>query len=83
MSSKHGATFRLMTDAYVQDYALTLNRFLEHAAKWHPTAGVVTATGGGAISRISYADLLVQSQRFSAGLQKLGVRHGDRVATLA
>lgn len=72
-----------MISPYVQDYALTLNRFLEHAAKWHPNAGVVTATGGGEAIRVSYAELLERSLRFSAGLRKLGVRHGDRVATLA
>jgi fatty-acyl-CoA synthase len=72
-----------MTQPYVQDFALTLNRFLEHAAKWHPEACVVTATGSGTATRISYEDLLVASQRFSAGLRELGVRAGDRVGTLA
>lgn len=72
-----------MISPYVQDYALTLNRFLEHAAKWHPHAGVVTATGEGAAIRVTYAQLLERSLRFSAGLRKLGVRYGDRVATLA
>ena len=72
-----------MTQPFVQDFPLTLNRFLEHAARWHPKAGVVTATGGGATQRITYADLLARSQRFSSGLVDLGVRFGDRVATLA
>jgi 3-(methylthio)propionyl---CoA ligase len=72
-----------MSAPYVQDYALTLNRFLEHAAKWHPEAGLVTATESGATTRISYAELLTLSQTFSSGLQALGVRAGDRVATLA
>jgi hypothetical protein len=31
-----------MQQPYVQDYALTLNRLLEHAAKWHPQSGLVT-----------------------------------------
>ena len=72
-----------MTQPYVQPFALTLNRFLEHAARWHPRAGVVTATGSGTAIRISYEDLLVASQRFSTGLRQVGVRAGDRVATLA
>jgi len=72
-----------MTQPYVQDYALTLNRFLEHAARWAPSAGVVTALGGGATTRISYEALLASSLRFSASLQHLGVRKGDRIATLA
>src|SRR5690348_2879223 len=68
---------------YVQNFALTLNKFLEHAAKWHPDAGVVTATGGGAVVRTSYKDLLAASRRFSRGLIDLGIAPGDRVATLA
>lgn len=72
-----------MTSPYVQDFALTLNRFLEHAAKWHPEAGVVTATGSGQTTRISYAELLGRSRRFSAGLLELDIAEGDRVATLA
>jgi len=72
-----------MTDTYVQDFPLTLNGFLEHAARWHPQAGVVTATGAGETTRITYPELLTASRRFSAGLETLGIKHGDRVATLA
>ena len=40
-----------MTDGSMQPYALTLDKFLEHAAKWHPSAEVVTAREGGAVDR--------------------------------
>lgn len=72
-----------MSQPYVQDYALTLNRLLEHAAKWHPEAGLVTATDSGAFVRCSYAELIVRAHDFSASLRQLGVKQGDRVATLA
>ena len=72
-----------MTDGSMQPYALTLDKFLEHAAKWHPSAEVVTAREGGAVDRTGYADLMARSQRISALLHQLGVRPGDRVATLA
>lgn len=72
-----------MTIPYVQDYPLTLNRFLEHAAKWHGDADVVTATGDGGTRRIAYADLHDASRKFSAGLVALGIRQGDRIGTLA
>jgi acyl-CoA synthetase (AMP-forming)/AMP-acid ligase II len=72
-----------MTDPYVQDFPLTLNRFIEHAARWHPQAGVVTAWGDRGTSRVTYEELLTRSRRFSAGLHELGIRRGDRVATLA
>ena len=72
-----------MIDGEMQDYALTLDKFLLHAAKWHPQREVVMAQAGGASQRIGYADLLARSQRVSSALRALGVAQGDRVATLA
>src|SRR4051812_38787539 len=72
-----------MIDGAMQDYELTLNRFLEHAAKWHPRAEVVTARDSGRSDRVSYSDLQQRSLRISATLRDLGVAFGDRVATLA
>jgi fatty-acyl-CoA synthase len=72
-----------MTDGSTQHYALTLNRFLDHAAKWHPDAQVVTAGDGGVSSRTGYGALRERARRLSAGLAGRGVRFGDRVATLA
>lgn len=72
-----------MSDGRMQRFDLTLDKFLEHAAKWHPKAEVVTAREGGVSSRIGYSELKDRSQRVSAILHGLGVRAGDRVATLA
>jgi len=67
----------------MQDFPLTLERFLVHAAKWHPRAQVVTAREDGAIDRLGYAELRDRSLRVSSVLAELGVVFGDRVATLA
>lgn len=72
-----------MIDGSMQEFALTLDRFLDHAAKWHPRAQVVTGRDGGRTDRVSYADLKARSLRISAMLQSFGIRFGDRVATLA
>jgi 3-(methylthio)propionyl---CoA ligase len=72
-----------MTDGEMQSYPLTLDKFLRHAARWHPRAEVVTGREDGRIDRIGYAGLMTRSLRVSAALAELGVRHGDRVATLA
>lgn len=72
-----------MTDGAMQSYALTLNKFLEHAAKWHPDVEVVTARDDGATDRVCYKDLLTRARRISAALAALDVNFGDRVATLA
>lgn len=67
----------------MQPYALTLDRFLAHGAKWHPQAEVVTAREGGQADRIGYAGLHDRSRRLSAALAGLGIGEGDIVATLA
>lgn len=72
-----------MTDGAMQPYALTLNKFIEHAAKWHPEAEVVTGRGGDAVDRTGYAALKARALRVSAALAGRGVLFGDRVATLA
>lgn len=71
-----------MIEGAMQDFALTLDRFLDHAAKWHPRAEVVTGREGGS-ERVSYAQLRARSARISAVLRDYGVQFGDRVATLA
>jgi acyl-CoA synthetase (AMP-forming)/AMP-acid ligase II len=72
-----------MIDGAMQPFALTLDKFLGHAAKWHPRAEVVTAHENGRLGRIGYADLQRRSLRISAVLQGLGSKPGDRIATLA
>jgi len=63
----------------MQSYELTVDKFLDHAAKWWGNCEVVTADS----SRIRYAALRARSNRLSGALAKLGLRTGDRVATLA
>jgi fatty-acyl-CoA synthase len=66
----------------MQSYALTVDKFLEHAAKWHASAEVIS-TAGSEVSRTTYAQLREQAARLSGGLLDRGLRLGDRVATLA
>ncbi|KQU46992.1 AMP-dependent synthetase [Sphingomonas sp. Leaf339] len=67
----------------MQDFPLTLDRFLSHAAKWHPTAEVVTAGADGIGGRAGYAQIEQRAHQISALLVNLGMGIGDRVATLA
>jgi fatty-acyl-CoA synthase len=67
----------------MQAFALTLDKFLEHAAKWRPNSQVVTARDDGGVDRIGYAGLRDRAARVSTVLAGLGVKTGDRVATLA
>lgn len=67
----------------MQSYALTVDKLLDHAAKWSGDRQVVSVGAGGAIRRIDYAGLRARSNRMSGALQGLGLRVGDRVGTLA
>ncbi|RYG16118.1 MAG: AMP-dependent synthetase, partial [Caulobacteraceae bacterium] len=66
----------------MQDYALTVDRFLDHGAKWHGTAKVVTA-GPGGDTVTGYGEIRERANRLSGALLDLGLEPGDRVATLA
>jgi fatty-acyl-CoA synthase len=67
----------------MQTYALTVDKFLDHAAKWASSAEVVWAEGGMAQSRLGYATLRERSNRLSGAFRTLGLVLGDRVGTLA
>ncbi|MEA1942435.1 MAG: AMP-binding protein [Pseudomonadota bacterium] len=67
----------------MQPYALTIDKFLDHAAKWWGEREIVTARAGEASDRIGYAALRRRSNRLSGGLTHLGLRFGDRIGTLA
>jgi long-chain acyl-CoA synthetase len=63
---------------------LTLHALLERTAREHPST-VATVFGGAVAGRcvdsaMTYRELDEQADRFAAGLQRHGVRKGDRVA---
>jgi fatty-acyl-CoA synthase len=67
----------------MQDWPLTLDKLLDHAADWHGGREVVTRSVEGPIVRTTYAEIRRRAKRFSNALKGLGVQPGDRVATLA
>jgi 3-(methylthio)propionyl---CoA ligase len=67
----------------MQSYGLTVDKFLDHAAKWHRDCEVVEAERGRVSARVGYGALRTRSNAFSGALGALGLRLGDRVATLA
>ena len=72
-----------MIDGSIQSFPLTLDTIVDHAAKWHPEAEVVTAREGRENARVSYADLRDRARKVSSVLRGFGVTAGQRVATLA
>ncbi|HZX72087.1 MAG TPA: AMP-binding protein [Rhodanobacter sp.] len=65
----------------MQPYSLTIDKFLEHAAKWWGRREVVSVQAG-IEHHISYAALRDRSNSLSGALRSLGLRLGDRVGTL-
>jgi fatty-acyl-CoA synthase len=66
----------------MQSYALTVDKFLDHAARWSGDRDVVTADQGQGIGRLGYAALRARSNRLSGALIALGLTLGDRFGTL-
>lgn len=69
--------------ALMMDRALNLPSILEYAAAYHGEREVVTRTVEGPIHRYGYAEALARAKRMANALIALGVKPGDRVATLA
>ena len=67
----------------MQRYALTVDKFLDHAAKWFSESEVVEASAGSASARSSYSQLRERSNCLSGALLDLGLQPGERVGTLA
>ncbi len=63
----------------MQSYRLTIDRFLDHAAKWWGEREIITADSG----RVGYAALRERSNLLSGALARLGLKFGERVGTLA
>ena len=63
----------------MQFHSLTVDKLLDHAAKWCGQQQVVSASFG----RITYAELRQRSNLLSGALSAIGLDPGDRVGTLA
>jgi len=67
----------------MQDWPLTVDKILDHAANWHGDREIVSRSVEGPIVRTTYGEVHGRAKRLSNALQALGVERGDRVATLA
>jgi len=67
----------------MQPYSLTVDKFLDHAAKWHGEREIIEAEAGAVTRRIGYAALRDRANRLSGALLSLGLETGVRVGTLA
>jgi len=67
----------------MQDWPLLVSKFLEHAEVNHPRREIVGLLPEGGKLKYTYADCAVRAKKCAQALGRLGVKLGDRVATLA
>jgi len=67
----------------MQDWPLRIMRILDHAAREHGPRELVSRWADGKITRTDWAGIARDSRKLAQALQRLGIKRGDRVATLA
>ena len=67
----------------MMDTQLSIPAILEYAGKYHSKSEVVTRQDDGSLHRYTYKDCLGRTSQLAHGLKALGLKVGDRVATLA
>jgi acyl-CoA synthetase (AMP-forming)/AMP-acid ligase II len=67
----------------MQDWPLTCNRIIDHAAIQYPDRKVISRSVEGPIVETTYKEIRQRALKVAQRLVKDGIRKGDRVATLA
>ena len=66
----------------MQAWPLTVDKILDHAGTRHASREVAGRAMDGSIERTTYGEVLARAKQVSNLLLDLGIRPGDRVATL-
>jgi fatty-acyl-CoA synthase len=67
----------------MQDWPLRIMRILDHAEREHGTRELVSLWADRSVTRTDWAGIARDSRKLARALERLGIRRGDRVATLA
>jgi fatty-acyl-CoA synthase len=72
-----------MTPGRMMDFPLTLTHLLERANRYFARTEVVSRAADGTLHRYTWRDVYARAGKLAHALEKLGVKPGDRVGTLA
>ncbi len=67
----------------MQDWPLLCHRVIDHAKTQHPNREIVSRSVEGPIHRTNYSEIHARSLKVAQALEKLGIKEGDRVGTMA
>ncbi len=67
----------------MMDRPLLIASLIEHADRFHPDTEIVSRTVEGPIHRYTYRDAHIRTRKLANALDRLNVKMGDRIATLA
>src|SRR5690606_19984165 len=67
----------------IMDVPLLISALIQHAALNHAGTEIVSRTVEGPIHKYTYADAHKRAQQLANALKSLGIRHGDRIGTIA
>jgi fatty-acyl-CoA synthase len=67
----------------MMDRPLLISAIARHAELQHPGREIVSITADHPRHRYTFKDAFARARKLANALQRLGIRHGDRIATLA
>lgn len=67
----------------MQDWPLRVTQLVDHAEREHGSGEIVSAWANGSLTRTNWREVAKDSRKMAQALERLGIRAGDRVATLA
>lgn len=67
----------------MQQHELLISTLLDYAERYHPRVSIVSRLLDGAVHRSDWGAVAFRARQLASALQRLGIKQGERVATLA